>query len=43
MFWRQEDAAGEAMHEFTCHYMLVDEDGTWRIAAVVNEPESVTH
>jgi ketosteroid isomerase-like protein len=40
--WRQEDDAGEALHEFTCHYMLVNQDGAWRIATVVNEadPES---
>ena len=37
--WRQEDSAGEALHEFTCHYMLVETDGAWRIASVVNEQE----
>ena len=36
--WRQEDQAGEALHEFTCHYMLVNRNGAWRIATVVNEP-----
>jgi uncharacterized protein (TIGR02246 family) len=35
--WRQENAAGEALHEFTCHYMLLEQDGDWRIATVVNE------
>ena len=37
--WRQEDGAGEALHEFTCHYMLVDQNGAWRIATVVNAAE----
>ena len=41
--WRQENSAGEPLHEFTCHYMLVDDSGTWRIATVVNAPDSVTH
>ena len=35
--WRQEDSSGEALHEFTCHYMLLMRDGAWRIATVVNE------
>lgn len=35
--WRQEDEAGEPLHEFTCNYMLVEQDGAWRIATVVNE------
>jgi ketosteroid isomerase-like protein len=35
--WRQEDEAGETLHEFTCHYMLLRRDGGWRIATVVNE------
>ncbi len=38
--WRQEDEAGEALHEFTCHYMLLNQDGEWRIVTVVNEAES---
>lgn len=37
--WRQEDEAGEALHEFTCHYALVKCDGGWRIATVVNESD----
>ena len=37
--WRQDDESGEALHEFTCHYMLVNQDGEWRIVAVVNEAE----
>lgn len=41
--WRQENTEGEPLHEFTCHYMLIDDDGTWRIATVVNAPESITH
>jgi ketosteroid isomerase-like protein len=36
--WRQEDEAGEALHEFTCQYLLLHRDGAWRIATVVNEP-----
>ncbi len=35
--WRQEDSAGEPLHEFTCNYLLIDGDGAWRIASVVNE------
>lgn len=35
--WRQEDESGEPLHEFTCNYMLVEQDGAWRIATVVNE------
>jgi hypothetical protein len=38
--WRQEDADGALLHEFTCHYLLVDGGGSWRIATVVNEPEA---
>ena len=38
--WRQENEAGEALHEFTCSYMLVSQDGEWRIATVVNEAEA---
>ena len=37
--WRQEDEAGEVLHAFTCHYMLIRQDGGWRISTVVNEPE----
>jgi ketosteroid isomerase-like protein len=35
--WRQENEAGEALHEFTCSYMLVQRHGDWRIATVVNQ------
>jgi len=35
--WRQEDEAGEVLHEFTCHYMLVNQERAWRITTVVNE------
>ncbi len=38
--WRQENSAGEPLHEFTCHYMLIRENGAWRIATVVNEAEA---
>ena len=41
VLWRQEDEAGEVLHAFTCHYMLLRQDGAWRIATVVNEaPEA---
>ena len=40
VFWRQEDSSGEALHEFTCHYMLLSRNGEWRIATVVNEEEA---
>jgi ketosteroid isomerase-like protein len=35
--WRQQDDSGEVLHEFTCQYLLVNRDGAWRIATVVNE------
>ena len=35
--WRQENSSGEPLHEFTCNYMLLEQDGAWRIATVVNE------
>ena len=35
--WRQEDDAGEPLHEFTCLYLLLHRDGAWRIATIVNE------
>lgn len=38
--WRQENEAGEALHEFTCSYMLVQRHGEWRIATVVNQDDS---
>jgi ketosteroid isomerase-like protein len=38
--WRQEDSSGEALHEFTCRYMLLHQDDAWRIATVVNEDRS---
>ncbi len=38
--WRQENEAGEALHEFTCSYMLLERDGEWRITTVVNEAEA---
>ena len=37
--WRQEDSAGEKLHEFSCQYLLVHEEGRWRIATIVNEDE----
>jgi hypothetical protein len=35
--WRQEDASGESLHDFTCHYLLLAGGAGWRIAAIVNE------
>lgn len=37
VLWRQHDDAGEQLHEFTCQYLLVNQDRAWRIATVVNE------
>ena len=34
--WRQEDSAGELLHEFSCQYLLVHEEGRWRIGTIVN-------
>ena len=35
--WRQEDDAGELLHQFSCQYLLVQQEGSWRIATIVNE------
>lgn len=35
--WRQQDDSGEILHEFACQYLLIQQEGAWRIAAVVNE------
>jgi hypothetical protein len=35
--WRQADGAGELLHEFSCQYLLLNHDGAWRIAAILNE------
>ena len=35
--WRQEDGAGELLHEFSCQYFLLNHDGAWRITSIVNE------
>src|SRR3712207_4399265 len=37
--WRQDDEAGEVLHEFRCHYALINGDRGWRIATVVNESD----
>ncbi len=37
--WRQEDDAGEKLHEFACSYLLLRRGGAWRIATVVNEAQ----
>jgi ketosteroid isomerase-like protein len=36
--WVQSDAEGEPVIEFTCHYHLIYDGDTWRIAMIVNEP-----
>lgn len=35
--WRQEDAEGHSIFEFSCHYHLIKEDEDWCIALVCNE------
>jgi ketosteroid isomerase-like protein len=37
VIWRQRDDAGELLHEFSCQYLLLSEEGFWRIATIVNE------
>lgn len=37
--WRQEDESGESLHDFTCHYVLVENGENWRVATVVNEAQ----
>lgn len=39
--WHQESDKGEALHEFTCQYLLVRGDDGWRIATIVNDPGEV--
>lgn len=39
VLWAQDDAAGEAVHEFRCVYLLVLDDGEWFIASVINPPD----
>lgn len=34
--WRQEEADGSAVFEFTCHYHLIKDGEDWTIAMVVN-------
>ncbi|MEO1200390.1 MAG: nuclear transport factor 2 family protein [Pseudomonadota bacterium] len=36
--WSQSDDAGEELHAFTCHYMLIRDAPGWRIVTVVNAP-----
>lgn len=36
--WQQEDDEGEVVFDFTCHYLLINIDGAWKIASIVNEP-----
>jgi hypothetical protein len=35
--WRQEDSAGELLHQFSCQYFLINIGGIWRITTIVNE------
>lgn len=35
--WTQEDADGEPVFEFTCHYQLIQDGADWMIAGIVNE------
>ncbi|EFO34279.1 hypothetical protein TRICHSKD4_0057 [Roseibium sp. TrichSKD4] len=35
--WTQEDADGEAVLEFTCHYHLIQDGVDWVIAMIINE------
>jgi len=35
--WRQEDDQGELLHQFSCQYLLLEQEGSWRIATIVNE------
>ena len=37
VIWRQRDDQGELLHEFACQYLLILHEGTWKIAAIVNE------
>ncbi len=39
VLWRQHDDHGELLHEFTCQYLLIEDDGAWKIATIVNEAE----
>lgn len=35
--WSQEDATGEPVFEFTCHYQLIQDGPDWVIACIINE------
>lgn len=35
--WQQENADGEIVFEFTCHYQLIQDGSNWAIAMIVNE------
>jgi ketosteroid isomerase-like protein len=35
--WRQQDSAGERLHKFSCQYLLLSQNGAWRIATAVSE------
>ena len=37
VLWRQMEDSGEVLHQFACQYLLVNEDGDWHIASIVNE------
>ena len=40
VIWRQRDDRGELLHEFACQYLLIEHEGGWKIATIVNETES---
>ena len=37
VLWRQHDDHGELLHAFSCQYLLLNHEGTWKIATIVNE------
>ncbi len=37
VLWQQHDDKSELLHEFSCQYLLVNRDGAWKIATIVNE------
>jgi ketosteroid isomerase-like protein len=39
VLWRQADEKGEVLHAFACQYLLLRQEGGWRIATAVNEVE----
>ncbi len=35
--WRQHDDGGALLNAFACQYLLVQQEGAWKIATIVNE------